>query len=249
VRDADPRPRQWVRGLDRLRRWRRCLAALGGASRLVRRDWARLYLSPDRSSGTLSGRRGRSAPKMIRATSAPSLTDVTLCLHEPPRDFAPRKPAGETTCCCAAGQGQHSARRGHKPIAIADHVVDLSGPGTRRYGGRAARAPSRGCWPGGTSPAAISTARRPPSRENGCGRRPPARADPARRDGAWLSRRRRRRIPLGVLCVVTGVAGSGWEIKLSCTGRCHICLEPAMRRGQWCPRSARAPMGNRDGTA
>ncbi len=94
----------------------------------------------------------------------------------------------------------------HKPesIAIADHVVDL-GPRAGTEGGEVVfEGTVEGCAAATPSPAGTWTTAPPQT----------VGADPVRDDGGPRRHRpqpagRRRRHPLGVLVVVTGVAGSG----------------------------------------
>ena len=225
---------EWVRGLDEP-----SVAPLLAALQQTLDSFVEIglgYLSLDRPSGTLSGGEAQRT-KMIRHLGS-SLTDVTYVFDEPTIGPAPpRHPADERPAAAAAGQGQHGARRGARAGDDRDRRPRRRPRPRRRYGGRrrsASRAPSRGCGPAAPSPAAISTTG-PPSRRR-CGR-PPAR---------WRSAARRTHnlqdvdvdIPLGVLVVVTGVAGSGKSSLI------HGSI-PGRRRA-WC-RSTRARSAARDG--
>ena len=164
------------------------------------------YLSLDRPSGTLSGGEAQRT-KMIRHLGS-SLTDVTYVFDEP-----------------TTGLHAHDVRRmnelllrlrdkgntvlvvEHEPevIAIADHVVDL-GPGAGAAGGRVCFEGSvDGLRASGTTTgrhlgdrAALKAAVRTPTGTLGI-----------RGASTHNLRDVDVDVPLGVLCVVTGVAGSG----------------------------------------
>jgi excinuclease UvrABC ATPase subunit len=164
------------------------------------------YLSLDRPSGTLSGGEAQRT-KMIRHLGS-SLTDVSYIFDEPTVGLHPHdiqrmnglllrlRDAGNTVLVVE-----------HKPatIAIADHVVDL-GPGGGSEGGAV-------CFEGtvkGLRASDTLTGRH-------LGYRAALKSDtrkPTGRLGIRNATRHNLRdvsvdIPLGVLCVVTGVAGSG----------------------------------------
>ena len=164
------------------------------------------YLSLDRPSGTLSGGEAQRA-KMIRHLGS-SLTDVTYVFDEPtiglhPHDvqrmndlLARLRDAGNTVLVVE-----------HEPdtIAIADHVVDL-GPGAGSAGGTV-------CFEGTVEDLRASdtiTGRhlddRATLKETV---RSPNEQLPIRGASAHNLRNVDVDIPLGVLVVVTGVAGSG----------------------------------------
>jgi len=164
------------------------------------------YLSLDRPSGTLSGGEAQRT-KMIRHLGS-SLTDVTYIFDEPTVGLHPHdiermngllrrlRDKGNTVLVVE-----------HKPevIAIADHVVDL-GPGAGPEGGTV-------CFEGtveGLRASGTRTGRhldyRPALKETV---RTPAGALEIRGATAHNLRDIDVDIPLGVLVVVTGVAGSG----------------------------------------
>jgi excinuclease UvrABC ATPase subunit len=187
------------------RRWRRC-------SRRCRHTLDSFveiglgYLSLDRPSGTLSGGEAQRT-KMIRHLGS-SLTDVTYVFDEPTIGLHPHDIQRMNDLLLQLrDKGNTVLVVEHKPetIAIADHVVDL-GPGAGTAGGRSAsRAPSRGCGPAARSPAATSTTG--PRSRSRCGR--PSGALEVRGATTHNLQDVDVDIPLGVLVVVTGVAGSG----------------------------------------
>ena len=145
---------------------------------------------------------------MIRHLGS-SLTDVTYVFDEPTIGLHPHDIQRMNELLLQLrDKGNTVLVVEHKPetIAIADHVVDLGpGRGQRPAAPSASRAPSTGCAAATPSPGATSTT----------GRRSRTRC--ARRPGAIEVRGASTNnlqdvdvdIPLGVLCVVTGVAGSG----------------------------------------
>ena len=164
------------------------------------------YLSLDRPSGTLSGGEAQRT-KMIRHLGS-SLTDVTYVFDEP-----------------TTGLHAHDVRRmnelllrlrdkgntvlvvEHEPevIAIADHVVDL-GPGAGAAGGRV-------CFEGsvdGLRASGTTTGRHLDDRAAlKAAVRTPTGTLEIRGASTHNLRDVDVDVPLGVLCVVTGVAGSG----------------------------------------
>ena len=148
---------EWVRGLDEP-----SVAPLlddaAAHPRLVRRDRARLPLSLDRPSGTLSGGEAQRT-KMIRHLGS-SLTDVTYVFDEPTIGLHPHDIQRMNDLLLQLrDKGNTVLVVEHKPeaIAIADHVVDL-GPGAGTAAARwCSRAPSRGCGPAAPSPAGTWT--------------------------------------------------------------------------------------------
>ena len=127
----------WVRGLDEPS-VAPLLGVAGPHPRLVRRDRARLPVSLDRPSGTLSGGEAQRT-KMIRHLGS-SLTDVTYVFDEPTIGLHPHDIQRMNDLLLQLrDKGNTVLVVEHKPeaIAIADHVVDL-GPGAghrRRRGG------------------------------------------------------------------------------------------------------------------
>lgn len=164
------------------------------------------YLSLDRSSGTLSGGEAQRT-KMIRHLGS-SLTDVTYVFDEPTIGLHPHDIARMNTLLLQLrDKGNTVLVVEHKPesIAIADHVVDL-GPGAGTGGGTI-------CFEGTVDGLRTS--------DTVTGRHLDDRArlkDQVRRSTGALEIRGADThnlqgvdvdVPLGVLCVLTGVAGSG----------------------------------------
>jgi excinuclease UvrABC ATPase subunit len=164
------------------------------------------YLSLDRPAGTLSGGEAQRV-KMIRHLGS-ALTDVTYVFDEPTIGLHPHDVQRMNDLLLRLrDKGNTVLVVEHKPeaIAIADHVVDL-GPGAGTAGGAV-------CFEGtvdGLRSSGTLTGRHLDDR---------ARLKPAVRaaTGALEIRGANTHnlrdvdvdIPLGVLCVVTGVAGSG----------------------------------------
>ena len=164
------------------------------------------YLSLDRPSSTLSGGEAQRV-KMIRQLGS-SLTDVTYVFDEPTVGLHPHDIARMNDLLLRLrDKGNTVLVVEHKPeaIAIADHVVDL-GPGAGAAGGSV-------CFEGtvdGLRASGTVTGRHLDDR---------ARLKPSVRKPSGLLEVRGASahnlrdvdvdIPLGVLCVVTGVAGSG----------------------------------------
>jgi excinuclease ABC A subunit len=164
------------------------------------------YLSLDRSSGTLSGGEAQRI-KMIRQLGS-SLTDVTYVLDEPTTGLHPHDIARMNDLLLRLrDKGNTVLVVEHKPetIAIADHVVDL-GPGAGAAGGTV-------CFEGtldGLRASGTTTGRHLDDRA--------ALKETVRTPTGTLAIRGATThnlcdvdadIPLGVLVVVTGVAGSG----------------------------------------
>ncbi|MEU1279383.1 excinuclease ABC subunit UvrA [Streptomyces sp. NPDC005805] len=164
------------------------------------------YLSLDRSAGTLSGGEAQRV-KMVRHLGS-SLTDVTYVFDEPTVGLHPHDIRRMNDLLLRLrDKGNTVLVVEHKPevIAIADHVVDL-GPGAGTGGGRI-------CFSGDV--AALRDSDTLTGRH--LGHRAKVRDEvrtPRGRiaiEGAGLHNLRDVSvdIPLGVLTVVTGVAGSG----------------------------------------
>ncbi|QOV38439.1 excinuclease ABC subunit UvrA [Streptomyces ferrugineus] len=164
------------------------------------------YLSLDRASGTLSGGEAQRT-KMIRHLGS-SLTDVTYVFDEPTIGLHPHDIQRMNNLLLRLrDKGNTVLVVEHKPetIAIADHVVDL-GPGAGTAGGTV-------CFEGTLDGLRAS--------DTVTGRHLDDRAtlkDTVRKATGQLEIRGATAnnlqgvdvdIPLGVLCVVTGVAGSG----------------------------------------
>jgi excinuclease ABC A subunit len=164
------------------------------------------YLSLDRPSGTLSGGEAQRT-KMIRHLGS-SLTDVTYVFDEPTIGLHPHDIERMNQLLLQLrDKGNTVLVVEHKPetIAIADHIVDL-GPGAGTNGGSV-------CFEGtlaGLRKTDTITGRHLDDRAN-------LKESVRESSGAMEVRGASMHnlqgvdvdIPLGVLCVVTGVAGSG----------------------------------------
>ncbi|MBF6145769.1 MULTISPECIES: ATP-binding cassette domain-containing protein [Nocardia] len=164
------------------------------------------YLSLDRPAGTLSGGEAQRT-KMIRHLGS-SLTDVTYVFDEPTIGLHPHDIERMNNLLLQLrDKGNTVLMVEHKPeaIAIADHIVDL-GPGAGSQGGTV-------CFEGDIEGLRAS--------DTITGRHLDDRAklkDAPRKSAGALEIRGASThnlkdvdvdIPLGVLCVITGVAGSG----------------------------------------
>jgi excinuclease UvrABC ATPase subunit len=195
---------EWVRGLDEP-----SVAPLLGALRETLDSFAEIglgYLSLDRPSGTLSGGEAQRT-KMIRHLGS-SLTDVTYVFDEPTIGLHPHDIQRMNDLLLRLrNKGNTVLVVEHKPevISIADHVVDL-GPGAGTAGGAVVfEGTVDGLRASGTL-----TGRHLNDR---------ASLKPSVRKPSGVMKVRGARthnlqdvdvdIPLGVLVVVTGVAGSG----------------------------------------
>ncbi|WP_030157446.1 ATP-binding cassette domain-containing protein [Streptomyces sp. NRRL S-244] len=195
---------EWVRGLDEPSVAPLLATLLGTLDSFVEIGLG--YLSLDRASGTLSGGEAQRV-KMIRHLGS-SLTDVTYVFDEPTTGLHPHDIQRMNNLLLRLrDKGNTVLVVEHKPetIAIADHVVDL-GPGAGAGGGTVCfEGTVEGLRTGGTI----------------TGRHFDDRAcvkDSVRKPTGTLEIRGARThnlrdvdvdIPLGVLTVVTGVAGSG----------------------------------------
>ncbi|MFY0408813.1 ATP-binding cassette domain-containing protein [Solicola sp. PLA-1-18] len=164
------------------------------------------YLSLDRPAGTLSGGEAQRT-KMIRHLGS-SLTDVTYIFDEPTIGLHPHDIERMNRLLLQLrDKGNTVLVVEHKPetIAIADHVVDL-GPGAGSEGGRV-------CFEGdldGLRGSDTVTGRHLDDRAALKGSvRTSSGALEVRGAGTHNLRDVDVDVPLGVLCVVTGVAGSG----------------------------------------
>ncbi len=195
---------EWVRGLDEP-----SVAPLLAALRQILDSIVEIglgYLSLDRPSGTLSGGEAQRV-KMIGHLGS-SLTDVTYVFDEPTTGLHPHDIARMNDLLLRLrDKGNTVLVVEHKPqtIAIADHVVDL-GPGAGTAGGSVCfEGTVEGLRAGGTS-----TGRHLGDRAAVKGTvRKPTGALEIRGAKAHNLRDVDVDIPLGVLVVVTGVAGSG----------------------------------------
>ncbi|MGA4987707.1 ATP-binding cassette domain-containing protein [Nonomuraea bangladeshensis] len=195
---------EWVSGLDEP-----SVAPLLAALRHTLDSFVEIglgYLSLDRPSGTLSGGEAQRV-KMIRHLGS-SLTDVTYVFDEPSIGLHPHDIERMNTLLRRLrDKGNTVLVVEHKPemIAIADHVVDL-GPGAGTGGGEVVYEGSVD----GLRAAGTLTGRHLDDRAAlKASVREPSGALEVR--GARLHNLRDVNvdIPLGVLVVVTGVAGSG----------------------------------------
>jgi excinuclease UvrABC ATPase subunit len=164
------------------------------------------YLSLDRPSGTLSGGESQRV-KMIRHLGS-SLTDITYVFDEPTIGLHPHDIQRMNDLLLRLrDKGNTMLVVEHKPetIAIADHVVDL-GPGAGTAGGTV-------CYEGtveGLRASGTITGRHLDDRASvKPSVRTPSGALEVRGAGAHNLQDVDVDIPLGVLVVVTGVAGSG----------------------------------------
>jgi excinuclease UvrABC ATPase subunit len=195
---------QWVRGLDEPS----VAPLLAGLQHLLD-SFAAIglgYLSLDRPAGTLSGGEAQRT-KMIRHLGS-SLTDVTYVFDEPTIGLHPHDIERMNQLLLQLrDKGNTVLVVEHKPetIAIADHVVDL-GPGAGTAGGSV-------CFEGtveGLRRSDTVTGRHLDDRASlKESVRPPSGALEVRGADTHNLQEVDVDIPLGVLCVLTGVAGSG----------------------------------------
>src|SRR5919197_281065 len=195
---------EWVRGLDEP-----SVAPLLAAVQRTLDSFVEIglgYLSLDRPSGTLSGGEAQRV-KMIRHLGS-ALTDVTYVFDEPTIGLHPHDVKRMNDLLLRLrDKGNTVLVVEHEPetIAIADHVVDL-GPGAGTAGGAV-------CYEGtveGLRASGTLTGRH-------LGYRAALKPDTRKPTGRLEIRNATRHnlrdvsvdVPLGVLCVVTGVAGSG----------------------------------------
>jgi len=195
---------EWVRGVDEP-----SVAPLLAALTSTLDSFAEIglgYLSLDRPSGTLSGGEAQRV-KMIRQLGS-SLTDVTYVFDEPTIGLHPHDIQRMNNLLLRLrDKGNTVLVVEHKPetIAIGDHVVDL-GPGAGAAGGAV-------CFEGtvdGLRASGTVTGRhfddRAKLKESF---RQPTKTLEIRHASLNNLRDVSVDVPLGVLCVVTGVAGSG----------------------------------------
>ena len=164
------------------------------------------YLSLDRPAGTLSGGEAQRA-KMIRHLGS-SLTDVTYVFDEPTIGLHPHDIERMNQLLLRLrDKGNTVLVVEHKPetIAIADRVVDL-GPGAGTEGGRV-------CFEGTVEDLRASDTVTGRHLDDRVRFRDSVRAPAGALEVRGASTHNLRcvdvDIPLGILCVVTGVAGSG----------------------------------------
>ncbi|WP_077799719.1 excinuclease ABC subunit UvrA [Streptomyces sp. JHA26] len=195
---------EWVRSLDEP-----SVAPLLTALRHTLDSFVEIglgYLSLDRPAGTLSGGEAQRV-KMIRHLGS-SLTDVTYVFDEPTIGLHPHDIQRMNDLLLRLrDKGNTVLVVEHKPetIAIADHVVDL-GPGAGTAGGAV-------CFEGTVEGLRASDTITGRHLDDRAGLkesvRKPAGALEIRGATTHNLRGVDVDIPLGVLCVVTGVAGSG----------------------------------------
>ncbi|MFF9497424.1 ATP-binding cassette domain-containing protein [Streptomyces flaveolus] len=195
---------EWVRSLDEP-----SVAPLLTALRHTLDSFVEIglgYLSLDRPAGTLSGGEAQRV-KMIRHLGS-SLTDVTYVFDEPTIGLHPHDIQRMNDLLLRLrDKGNTVLVVEHKPetIAIADHVVDL-GPGAGTAGGTV-------CFEGTVEGLRASDTITGRHLDDRAGLkesvRKPAGALEIRGATTHNLRGVDVDIPLGVLCVVTGVAGSG----------------------------------------
>ncbi len=164
------------------------------------------YLSLDRPAGTLSGGEAQRT-KMIRHLGS-SLTDVTYVFDEPSIGLHPHDIERMNRLLRQLrDKGNTVLVVEHKPemIAIADHVVDL-GPGAGTGGGTV-------CFEGSVEGLRSSGTITGHHLDDRAALKPTVRTPSAVLEVRGASTHNLRSvdvdIPLGVLCVLTGVAGSG----------------------------------------
>ena len=164
------------------------------------------YLSLDRPSGTLSGGESQRT-KMIRHLGS-SLTDVTYVFDEPTIGLHPHDIERMNQLLLQLrDKGNTVLVVEHKPetIAIADHVVDL-GPGAGIDGGTV-------CFEGSVAALRKSDTTTGRHFDDRAGLKDAVRSAAGALEVRGASTHNLRKvdvdIPLGVLCVITGVAGSG----------------------------------------
>ncbi|MGE6734067.1 ATP-binding cassette domain-containing protein, partial [Streptomyces sp. NPDC059900] len=164
------------------------------------------YLSLDRPAGTLSGGEAQRV-KMIRHLGS-SLTDVTYVFDEPTIGLHPHDIERMNNLLLRLrDKGNTVLVVEHKPetIAIADHVVDL-GPGAGTAGGAV-------CFEGTVDGLRGSDTVTGRHLDDRAGLKEEVRESTGTLEIRGATRHNLRGVdvdvPLGVLCVVTGVAGSG----------------------------------------
>ena len=195
---------EWVKALDEP-----CVAPLLTALGEVLESFVRIglgYLSLDRPSGTLSGGESQRT-KMIRHLGS-SLTDVTYVFDEPTIGLHPHDIEQMNQLLLQLrDKGNTVLVVEHKPetIAIADHVVDL-GPRAGSAGGEVVyEGDVEGLRRSGTLTGTHLDDRARLKEDF----REPTGAIEVRGASTHNLRGVDVDVPLGVLCVVTGVAGSG----------------------------------------
>jgi excinuclease UvrABC ATPase subunit len=194
----------WVRGLDEPSVAPVLTALVQTLDSFV--DIGLGYLSLDRPSGTLSGGEAQRT-KMIRHLGS-SLTDVTYVFDEPTIGLHPHDIQRMNTLLLQLrDKGNTVLVVEHKPeaIAVADHVVDL-GPGAGSAGGTI-------CFEGSVADLRTSGTLTGRHLDDRAHVKPEVRTPTGALEVRGATRHNLRDvsvdIPLGVLTVITGVAGSG----------------------------------------
>jgi excinuclease UvrABC ATPase subunit len=195
---------EWVRGLDEP-----SVAPLLATLQQILDSFAEIglgYLSLDRPSGTLSGGEAQRV-KMIRHLGS-SLTDVTYVFDEPTAGLHPHDIQRMNNLLLRLrDKGNTVLVVEHEPetIAIADHVVDL-GPGAGTAGGTV-------CFEGTVEGLRVSGTLTGRHFDDRAGLKETMRTPTGTLEIRGATAHNLRDvdvdIPLGVLVVVTGVAGSG----------------------------------------
>jgi excinuclease UvrABC ATPase subunit len=211
----------WVRGLEEP-----SVAPLLAGLQHVLDSFAEIglgYLSLDRPSGTLSGGESQRT-KMIRHLGS-SLTDVTYVFDEPTIGLHPHDIERMNDLLLQLrDKGNTVLVVEHKPetIAIADHIVDL-GPGAGTDGGTV-------CFEGTVEELRGSDTITGRHLDDRAALKKSVRSSSGRLEIRGASTHNLQDvdadIPLGVLCVVTGVAGSGKSslIHGSLSGRAGVVV-------------------------
>lgn len=194
----------WIRGLEEPS----VAPLLGGLQHLLD-SFAEIglgYLSLDRPAGTLSGGEAQRT-KMIRHLGS-SLTDVTYVFDEPTIGLHPHDIERMNQLLLRLrDKGNTVLVVEHKPetIAIADHVIDL-GPGAGTGGGTV-------CFEGTVESLRASDTITGRHLDDRASLKDSVRAPSGSMEIRGASTHNLQDvdvdIPLGVLCVITGVAGSG----------------------------------------
>jgi len=195
---------EWMRGLDEPG-----VAPLVGGLRHLLDSFAEIglgYLSLDRPAGTLSGGEAQRT-KMIRHLGS-SLTDVTYVFDEPTIGLHPHDIERMNNLLLQLrDKGNTVLVVEHKPetIAIADHVVDL-GPGAGSGGGSV-------CFEGTVEGLRGSDTITGHHLDDRASLKESVRGSSGALEVRGASTHNLQDVdvdvPIGVLCVVTGVAGSG----------------------------------------
>src|ERR671913_1453026 len=212
---------EWVRGLDEP-----SVAPLLGGLQHVLDSFAEIglgYLSLDRPAGSLSGGEAQRT-KMIRHLGS-SLTDVTYVFDEPTIGLHPHDIQRMNELLLRLRDKSNTVLVvEHKPetIAIADHVVDL-GPGAGSGGGEV-------CFEGTVDGLRRSDTTTGHHLDDRAKLKESVRSSAEALEIRGASTHNLQDvdvdIPLGVLCVITGVAGSGKSslIHGSLSGRAGVVV-------------------------